>query len=100
MIIDVWVWTFAPGKAQEGQDWLLRNMQYHKSQGLKARMLSPNNGLLHRTFYETEHESFDAMEKYISSFFESDAWKDLNSEGWRDFFVQDRTERYQLTVVE
>ena len=100
MIIDVWSWTIAPGKALEATDWLKRQAQYDNRQGINSRVLSPNNGLLHKLFYESEYESLAAMEKALTSFFESDAWKDLSSGGWRDFFVEDRTERYQLTVLE
>lgn len=100
MIIDVWSWPFAPGSGHKAMDFLKRVAQHHTSQGIISRLLSPSNGFLNKVFFESEYESLAAMEKYMNSFFKSDAWKDFDSEEWGDLFVIDRLERYQLTVVE
>ena len=99
-IIDVWAFTAKMGEGSKAREWMKKVTDYHTSQGLRSRTLIPVNGNTERVFVEIEYESLGAMEEYRPKFFQSDAWKELNEEPWREWFVDDGIVRHQYRVVE
>ena len=100
-IVDVWSWTVRDGKRADAMALLKRIRDYHETQGVACRILSPINGIRSRVCFEVEHESLDAMARFFKAFVESETWtKHLAKEPWAELFDNVTATRYQYSIVE
>jgi len=98
---DVWSFTIKGGKHAEAMALLKKIRDYHLSQGVACRILSPINGIRSRAYAEVEHESLDAMARFLKAFGESDVWtNDLSKEPWDELFDDANATRYQYWIVQ
>ena len=99
-IVDVWSWHIKPGKHAEATALLKKARDYHVKQGMACRILNPINGTRMRAYLEAEHESLEAMERFYTALWVSDAWtKDLSKEPWDEVFENANETRYQYWIV-
>jgi hypothetical protein len=96
-IIDVRAHSIAEGKRAEAVDFLKKIVQYHNSNGIKARLAFPINGDMSKLITEAEYESLGAMEEHIGAFIQSETWTEVSKD--LKILVL-KTDRHQYRIID